>query len=296
MPAWRLAERPTSSCSPATRSWATAGSTRMRDAARSDSTVGTASTLGNNAGLLSVPAPVRAAPGGREPGAARRATSPRGRRARCPARRSPTRTACGSRARRSSSSGRSTPPSRRRARPLIDFSQRCLRHGFVNVVADDVFVASALPGLSATAARSTSARTARCSSGATRTCGGRSRKALRRRSRVPCRSPAQSRDGHVGDGRRAHRARRAVGRAGRDPRADRGAGIARRPCGCACCSIPASGPRRSRELERVAPGRRAALTPVTLRRRHSRAATSSTAPTRSPAARTSSCCRAWASA
>ncbi len=32
---------------------------------------------------------------------------------------------------------------------LIDFSQRCLRHGFLNVVADDVFVASVLPGLSA---------------------------------------------------------------------------------------------------------------------------------------------------
>jgi len=121
---------------------------RLSDAARSDTTVGTASALGNNAGLLSVWGPWDPIPGdvSLERVAADIARlSPR------------------ARPRIPSADGHCVWISREvldLAGPLddsfrslraavIDLSQRGVNDGLLNVAADDLFVASALPGLSA---------------------------------------------------------------------------------------------------------------------------------------------------
>jgi glycosyltransferase involved in cell wall biosynthesis len=121
---------------------------RLRDAGRSDTTVGTASALGNNAGLLSVgephePLPANASLERLSLEIAQR--SPRAR-PRTPA-------ADGhciwiSRSALELAGPLDTAFASLRA-AVIDFSQRSLLQGLVNVAADDVFVASVMPGLSA---------------------------------------------------------------------------------------------------------------------------------------------------
>jgi glycosyltransferase involved in cell wall biosynthesis len=121
---------------------------RLREAARSDSIVGTASALGNNAGLVSVPGPYEPLPSDVSPEQLARDIAARSPRAvpRTPLAES--HCVWLSRAALELVGPFDTAFSSSRA-ALIDFSQRCLRHGFLNVVADDVFVASVLPGLSA---------------------------------------------------------------------------------------------------------------------------------------------------
>jgi glycosyltransferase involved in cell wall biosynthesis len=121
---------------------------RLSEAGRSDTTIATASTLGNNAGIVSVP-------GAHEPlpsdvalerlAADVAAASPR------------------ARPRITTADGHCvwiSRPALDLAGPLdesfhslraalIDFAERCLLRGLLNVAADDVFVPSVLPGLSA---------------------------------------------------------------------------------------------------------------------------------------------------
>jgi glycosyltransferase involved in cell wall biosynthesis len=121
---------------------------RVTRAARSDTTVGTVSTLGNNAGQLSVPGPYEPLPADWDlPEVARRIAE----------------RSLGSTPRTPSAAGHCNWMSRAALElaggldpafeslrgAVMDFSQRCVAHGLLNVVADDVFVASAIPGLSA---------------------------------------------------------------------------------------------------------------------------------------------------
>ena len=263
---------------------------RMAAAGRSDTTVATASALGNNAGLLSVPARrTSPLPRRREPAEARRqdrrALAARATRAY----RWRTGTAYGSRARRSSSSGRWTRTCGSRARSGDRLRQRCLLRGLVNMAADDVFVASVMPGCRPPAARSTSARTGallerrypylrhaverRCLARGCRDALGPSRAA-----------PARA----VGDDRRPDPARIVLRRARRDPRADRDARTApaeRRACGC--CSTRRSGRDALAMLDRLPDVERLFAADVPARTSHE--ATSCTARTRSHPPRTSSC-------
>ncbi len=121
---------------------------RLRDAARSDSIVGTVSTLGNNAGLLSVPAPYEPLPAEVSPEQLASDVATRSLRAvpRTPVAES--HCVWLSRAALDLVGAFDTAFAAPRA-ALVDFSQRSLRQGFLNVVADDVFVASTLEGLSA---------------------------------------------------------------------------------------------------------------------------------------------------
>jgi glycosyltransferase involved in cell wall biosynthesis len=121
---------------------------QLLDAARSDTTIATASALGNNAGLLSVPAEYESLPADVTPqGVAERIA------ARAPRSRPRTPTADGhciwiSRAALELAGPLDTDFESLRA-AIIDLSQRCAAHGLVSIVADDLFVASVLPGLSA---------------------------------------------------------------------------------------------------------------------------------------------------
>jgi glycosyltransferase involved in cell wall biosynthesis/methylmalonyl-CoA mutase cobalamin-binding subunit len=121
---------------------------RLSEAGRSDTTVATASALGNNAGLLSVPGPYEPLPAdvSLERLAADIATSSPRMLPRIP-------TADGhcvwiSRA-ALELAGPLDPSLGRLRSAVIDFAQRCLLHGLVNVAADDLFVPSVMPELSA---------------------------------------------------------------------------------------------------------------------------------------------------
>jgi glycosyltransferase involved in cell wall biosynthesis len=121
---------------------------RLGDAGRSDTTIATASALGNNAGLVSVPGPFEPLPAdvGLERLAADiAAASPRA------VPRVPTADGHAvwiSRAALELAGPLDASLVRLRS-AVIDFAQRCLLHGLVNVVADDVFVPSLMPELSA---------------------------------------------------------------------------------------------------------------------------------------------------
>jgi glycosyltransferase involved in cell wall biosynthesis len=121
---------------------------RLGEAARSDTTVATASALGNNAGLVSVPGPYEPLPADidlERLAADIAASSPRTL-PRIP-------TADGHCVWISRAALELTGPLDRSLRRLrsavIDFAQRCLLHGLVNVLADGVFVPSVMPGISA---------------------------------------------------------------------------------------------------------------------------------------------------
>jgi glycosyltransferase involved in cell wall biosynthesis len=121
---------------------------RICAAGRSDSTVGTVSALGNNAGLASVPEPHEPLPQDVDAERLAAAVAERASRAwpRTPA-------ADGhcvwvSRSALELAGPLDTSFGSLRA-ALIDLSQRMLQRGLVNVVADDVFVASAMPEISA---------------------------------------------------------------------------------------------------------------------------------------------------
>jgi glycosyltransferase involved in cell wall biosynthesis len=121
---------------------------RLVDAARSDSTVGTVSTLGNNAGLLSVPSAYEPLPSGVSPG--QLAEDIAARSLRSVPRTVVAESHCVWLARAALDLvGPFDPAFETLRAALIDFSLRGLGHGLLNVVADDVFVASVLPGLSA---------------------------------------------------------------------------------------------------------------------------------------------------